>query len=207
MPKLIVISAPSGAGKTSLIDALLNENKNNNLVLGISYTTRKQRSKEIDGESYFFISIEDFQKKLEKHEFLENAEVFGNRYGTSREWVSNNLLEGSDVLLELDWQGAMQVKEAYPQAITIFVLPPSIKELERRLKDRKQDSEETISRRILESKEEILRGVSFDFLILNNSFEKALNDLNSIISKEEVTKERKDEALSILPKLLEDSSN
>jgi len=207
MPKLIVISAPSGAGKTSLIDALLNENKTNNLVLGISYTTRKQRSKEIDGESYFFISIEDFQKKLEKHEFLENAEVFGNRYGTSREWVSNNLLEGSDVLLELDWQGAMQVKEAYPQAITIFVLPPSIKELERRLKDRKQDSEETISRRILESKEEILRGVSFDFLILNNSFEKALNDLNSIISKEEVTKERKDEALSILPKLLEDSSN
>ena len=207
MPKLIVISAPSGAGKTSLIDALLNENKNNNLVLGISYTTRKQRSKEIDGQSYFFISIEDFQKKLEKHEFLENAEVFGNRYGTSREWVSNNLLEGSDVLLELDWQGAMQVKEAYPQAITIFVLPPSIKELERRLKDRKQDSEETISRRILESKEEILRGVSFDFLILNNSFEKALNDLNSIISKEEVTKERKDEALSILPKLLEDSPN
>jgi len=207
MPKLIVISAPSGAGKTSLIDALLNENKTNNLVLGISYTTRKQRSKEIDGQSYFFISIEDFQKKLEKHEFLENAEVFGNRYGTSREWVSNNLLEGSDVLLELDWQGAMQVKEAYPQAITIFVLPPSIKELERRLKDRKQDSEETISRRILESKEEILRGVSFDFLILNNSFEKALNDLNSIISKEEVTKERKDEALSILPKLLEDSSN
>ncbi len=207
MPKLIVISAPSGAGKTSLIDALLNENKNNNLVLGISYTTRKQRSKEIDGQSYFFISIEDFQKKLEKHEFLENAEVFGNRYGTSREWVSNNLLEGSDVLLELDWQGAMQVKEAYPQAITIFVLPPSIKELERRLKDRKQDSEETISRRILESKEEILRGVSFDFLILNNSFEKALNDLNSIISKEEVTKERKNEALSILPKLLEDSSN
>ncbi|MFL2697814.1 MAG: guanylate kinase [Gammaproteobacteria bacterium] len=207
MPKLIVISAPSGAGKTSLIDALLNENKTNNLVLGISYTTRKQRSKEIDGQSYFFISIEDFQKKLEKHEFLENAEVFGNRYGTSREWVSNNLLEGSDVLLELDWQGAMQVKEVYPQAITIFVLPPSIKELERRLKDRKQDSEETISRRILESKEEILRGVSFDFLILNNSFEKALNDLNSIISKEEVTKERKDEALSILPKLLEDSSN
>ena len=207
MPKLIVISAPSGAGKTSLIDALLNENKTNNLVLGISYTTRKQRSKEIDGQSYFFISIEDFQKKLEKHEFLENAEVFGNRYGTSREWVSNNLLEGSDVLLELDWQGAIQVKEVYPQAITIFVLPPSIKELERRLKDRKQDSEETISRRILESKEEILRGVSFDFLILNNSFEKALNDLNSIISKEEVTKERKDEALSILPKLLEDSSN
>ena len=206
MSKLIVVSAPSGGGKTSLIKALLEDFDEIDILLGISFTTRKPRSKEKNGQSYYFISKEEFQKKMDEGDFLESAEVFGNYYGTSKEWVSNKLSKGHDVMLELDWQGALQVKKSYPEAITVFVLPPSINELEVRLKKRRQDSKETISKRISFAKQEIQKSNKFDVLILNNSFKDALNDLKQVVTEQGVAEERQKEASSVASKLLEDAS-
>ena len=206
MSKLIVVSAPSGGGKTSLIKALLEDFDEVDILLGISFTTRKPRSKEKNGQSYYFISKEEFQKKIDEGDFLESAEVFGNYYGTSEEWVSEKLNKGHDVMLELDWQGALQVKKSYPEAITVFVLPPSIKELEVRLKNRRQDSKETISKRISFAKEEIQKSNKFDVLILNNSFKDALNDLKQVVTEQGIAEERQEEASSVASKLLEDAS-
>ena len=206
MSKLIVVSAPSGGGKTSLIKALLEDFDEVDILLGISFTTRKPRSKEKNGQSYYFISKEEFQKKMDEGDFLESAEVFGNYYGTSKEWVSNKLSKGHDVMLELDWQGALQVKKSYPEAITVFVLPPSINELEVRLKKRRQDSKETISKRISFAKQEIQKSNKFDILILNNSFKDALNDLKQVVTEQGVAEERQKEASSVASKLLEDAS-
>lgn len=206
MSKLIVVSAPSGGGKTSLIKALLKDFDEVDILLGVSFTTRKARSKEKNGQSYYFISKEEFQKKMDEGDFLESAEVFGNYYGTSKEWVSNKLSKGHDVMLELDWQGALQVKKSYPEAITVFVLPPSIKELEVRLKKRRQDSKETISKRISFAKQEIQKSNKFDVLILNNSFKDALNDLKQVVTEQGIAEERQKEASSVASKLLEDAS-
>ena len=206
MSKLIVVSAPSGGGKTSLIKALLEDFDEVDILLGVSFTTRKARSKEKNGQSYYFISKEEFQKKMDEGDFLESAEVFGNYYGTSKEWVSNKLSKGHDVMLELDWQGALQVKKSYPEAITVFVLPPSINELEVRLKKRRQDSKETISKRISFAKQEIQKSNKFDVLILNNSFKDALNDLKQVVTEQGVAEERQKEASSVASKLLEDAS-
>ena len=206
MSKLIVVSAPSGGGKTSLIKALLEDFDEVDILLGVSFTTRKPRSKEKNGQSYYFISKEEFQKKMDEGDFLESAEVFGNYYGTSKEWVSNKLSKGHDVMLELDWQGALQVKKSYPEAITVFVLPPSINELEVRLKKRRQDSKETISKRISFAKQEIQKSNKFDVLILNNSFKDALNDLKHVVTEQGVAEERQKEASSVASKLLEDAS-
>ena len=206
MSKLIVVSAPSGGGKTSLIKALLEDFDEIDILLGISFTTRKPRSKEKNGQSYYFISKEEFQKKIDEGDFLESAEVFGNYYGTSKEWVSEKLNKGHDVMLELDWQGALQVKKSYPEAITVFVLPPSIKELEVRLKNRRQDSKETISKRISFAKEEIQKSNKFDVLILNNSFKDALNDLKQVVTEQGIAEERQEEASRVASKLLEDAS-
>ncbi len=205
MSKLIVVSAPSGGGKTSLIKALFEDFNEVNILLGISFTTRKPRSKEKNGQSYYFISKEEFQKKIDEGDFLESAEVFGNYYGTSKEWVSDKLSKGYDVMLELDWQGALQVKKSYPEAITVFVLPPSIKELEVRLRNRRQDSKETISKRISFAKEEIQKSNKFDVLILNNSFKDALNDLKQVVTEQDISEERQEEALRVASKLLEDA--
>jgi len=206
MSKLIVVSAPSGGGKTSLIKALLEDFDEVDILLGISFTTRKPRSKEKNGQSYYFISKEEFQKKIDEGDFLESAEVFGNYYGTSKEWVSEKLNKGHDVMLELDWQGALQVKKSYPEAITVFVLPPSIKELEVRLKNRRQDSKETISKRISFAKEEIQKSNKFDVLILNSSFKDALNDLKQVVTEQGIAEERQEEASRVASKLLEDAS-
>ena len=206
MSKLIVVSAPSGGGKTSLIKALLEDFDEVDILLGISFTTRKPRSKEKNGQSYYFISKEEFQKKMDEGDFLESAEVFGNYYGTSKEWVSEKLNKGHDVMLELDWQGALQVKKSYPEAITVFVLPPSIKELEVRLKNRRQDSKETISKRISFAKEEIQKSNKFDVLILNSSFKDALNDLKQVVTEQGIAEERQEEASRVASKLLEDAS-
>ena len=206
MSKLIVVSAPSGGGKTSLIKALLEDFDEVDILLGISFTTRKPRSKEKNGQSYYFISKEEFQKKIDEGDFLESAEVFGNYYGTSKEWVSEKLNKGHDVMLELDWQGALQVKKSYPEAITVFVLPPSIKELEVRLKNRRQDSKETISKRISFAKEEIQNSNKFDVLILNNSFKDALNDLKQVVTEQGIAEQRQEEASRVASKLLEDAS-
>ena len=206
MSKLIVVSAPSGGGKTSLIKALLEDFDEIDILLGISFTTRKPRSKEKNGQSYYFISKEEFQKKIDEGDFLESAEVFGNYYGTSKEWVSDKLRKGHDVMLELDWQGALQVKKSYPEAITVFVLPPSIKELEVRLKNRRQDSKETISKRISFAKEEIQKSNKFDVLILNSSFKDALNDLKQVVTEQGIAEERQEEASRVASKLLEDAS-
>ena len=205
MSKLIVVSAPSGGGKTSLIKALLKDFDEVDILLGVSFTTRKARSKEKNGQSYYFISKEEFQRKMDEGDFLESAEVFGNYYGTSKEWVSEKLNKGHDVMLELDWQGALQVKKSYSEAITVFVLPPSIKELEVRLKNRRQDSKETISKRISFAKEEIQKSNKFDVLILNNSFKDALNDLKQVVTEQDVAEERQEEALRVASKLLEDA--
>ena len=135
MAKLTVIAAPSGAGKTSLIEALLKDSGDVEFNLSISYTTREKRINEKDGESYFFIDNWEFERMLKNKEFLEHAEVFGNFYGTSKSWVDEQLKKGRNILLELDWQGAFQVKSTYPSAVTIFIIPPSYDELEARLNE------------------------------------------------------------------------
>ena len=205
MAKLIVIAAPSGAGKTSLIEALLKDSTDMKFNLSISYTTRKKRINEKDGESYLFIDKKEFERMLENNDFLEHAEVFGNFYGTRKSWVEELLKEGKNILLELDWQGAVQVKSAYPSAVTIFILPPSYKDLELRLIERDLDKKVVIEKRLAEAKKEIEQGQSFDFLVVNDEFEKALRDLKYIVRQnKELPKERKAIVKSHLQVLLEE---
>ena len=205
MAKLIVIAAPSGAGKTSLIEALLKDSTDMKFNLSISYTTRKKRINEKDGESYLFIDKKEFERMLENKDFLEHAEVFENFYGTSKSWVEELLKEGRNILLELDWQGAVQVKSAYPSAVTIFILPPSYKDLELRLIERDLDKKVVIEKRLAEAKKEIEQGQSFDFLVVNDEFEKALRDLKYIVRQnKELPKERKAIVKSHLQVLLEE---
>ena len=180
---LIVIAAPSGAGKTSLIAALLKEFLNTKIKLSISFTTRKKRKDEIEGNSYFFISKKEFLLMKEKKEFLEEALVFGNLYGTGRKWVEKQIESGVQVILELDCQGAAQVKSVYPDSISIFIIPPSMKQLKKRLNKRSQDSQKIIEKRLSMARKEISKGKDFDFLVLNDDFENALNDLKQIIKK------------------------
>ena len=205
MAKLIVISAPSGAGKTSLINALLEEARDLKLTLSISYTTREKRVTEKHGESYFFISNKEFEHMIKEKEFLEYADVFGDLKGTSKSWVENKIKKGWNVILELDWQGASQVKEIYPDSKTIFILPPSYTDLETRLNKRGLDKKEAIDNRLAEAKKEIKQGQYFDHLIVNDKFEEALADLKTIIiSNKTLTEERKDLVNFCLKGLLEE---
>ena len=205
MAKLIVISAPSGAGKPSLIAALLTKIKNPNYILSISFTTRPKRENEKHGESYFFIDKQKFKKMIENNDFLEFAEVFGDFKGTSKSWVKQKLSENMNVILELDWQGATQVKEIYSDAKTIFILPPSYIELELRLNSRGLDKAEEIQKRLGEARKEIENGKSFDYLVVNDDFESALEDLkNIIIDEKELVEKRKSLVKDSIKALLEE---
>ena len=204
MSKLFVISAPSGAGKTTLIESLLEHSSKRNLRLGISCTTRSKRKNETNGESYFFKTKEEFQEMSEKEELLESAEVFGNFYGTPRKWVEEQLNKDIDIILELDWQGEKQIKENYPDAVSIFILPPSLEGLRERLNKRNQDSEDDIKKRLAQAKIEIINGCSFDKIIINDDFEAAVKDLIFIIDLDkDIPKERQELVKNSLNQLLD----
>ena len=181
---LFMVCAPSGAGKTSLVAALLERHPE--IHLSISSTTRPRREGETDGQHYHFVDTETFQKRVRENAFLEHAEVFGNHYGTSRSEVEPYLGRDQDVLLEIDWQGARQVRTAMPRARSIFILPPSVDELERRLRQRGQDSDEIIARRMAQARDEISRHNEFEYVVINDDFEQAITDLEAIIGAEKL---------------------
>ncbi len=176
---LIVITAPSGAGKSSLIAAALKVDPA--LRLSVSYTTRAPRPGEQDGRDYHFVDDKTFIAMLERGEFLESAEVHGNRYGTSETALNRELAENHDLILEIDWQGAQQVRRLYPDCTGIFILPPSIDELERRMQKRGQDSAVVIRRRMAAARDEISHSPEFDYAIINKDFDEASQDLLAII--------------------------
>lgn len=176
---LFVISAPSGAGKTSLVKRL--RGQLSGLAVSVSHTTRAQRSGEVDGKDYFFTERAEFERMISAGEFLEHAEVFGNYYGTAQSSVTDALQNGLDVVLEIDWQGARQVRHLFPDSLSIFIVPPSRDALESRLRTRAQDSEEVIARRLSEAVTEMSHYSEYDYLIVNDDFNLALKELRSII--------------------------
>ena len=204
MAQLFVISAPSGTGKTSLIQKVLDEELDSKTKLGISCTTRKKRDNEEEGIAYFFVNEEEFNKKIEEGKFLEYAKVFGNLYGTPKDWVESTISQGFNVILELDVQGALQVKNAFPDAKTIFIIPPSYEDLRNRLDNRGQDSKETIEKRLSEAKEEVISGKDFDFLLTNDDFDLAFMDLKyAMYSNSDINKEREAFTRKCLSQLLD----
>ena len=184
---LYIVAAPSGAGKSSLVNALLEREPG--IVLSVSHTTRPPRPGDVDGQHYHFVNRGVFERLVGENAFLEHAEVFGNFYGTSRAAVEPLLAEGRDVLLEIDWQGARQVRNVRPDCVSIFILPPSREELERRLRTRAADNAPTIARRLAESREEIAHAADFDFIIVNDQFADALADLRAIVTSRRLRRE------------------
>ena len=180
MSNLFIVAAPSGCGKTSLVESLINNTTN--LRVSISHTTRKPRAGEVNGTNYHFVSVAEFQKMVSDDAFIEHAEVFENFYGTSKKLINDNLNKNIDVILEIDWQGARQVKQNLPSAISIFILPPSKEALELRLKNRAQDDELIIKKRMLDAENQMSHYSEFDYLVINDNFNAALADLESIIS-------------------------
>lgn len=185
---LFIVTAPSGAGKTSLVRALLAADAN--VQLSISYTTRPMRPGEADGRDYHFVSREQFQEMLGKGEFLESAEVYGNFYGTSQTWINQVTESGKDILLEIDWQGAAQVRRIFPAAIGVFILPPSLPALQERLQGRGQDSAEVIVRRMEAAREDISHVGEFDYAIINDEFDVAVDDLRAVFRAERLKIDR-----------------
>ncbi len=176
---LFVVVAPAGAGKTTLVDALLK--RESNIRLSPSYTTRAPRDGEKDGVDYFFITRQQFERMIKAGEFLEHADVYGNYYGTSRKWIEAELSGDHDVLLEIDWQGAKQVRKLFPHMVGIFILPPSLPELRNRLKSRGKDSPEAIEKRMASARDEISHVLEFEYIIVNEHFEEALADLMAVV--------------------------
>jgi guanylate kinase len=179
---LFIVSAPSGAGKTSLVKALLKAEAG--VKLSVSYTTRPPRPGEVNGRDYHFVSPPEFERMLEAGEFLESAVVHGNRYGTSRKWIERELGRDRDVLLEIDWQGAQQVRRLMRGIVSIFIMPPLPTVLEARLRKRAQDSAEVIARRLAAAREEMSHVAEFEYVIINDDFNRAARDLTSIIRAE-----------------------
>ena len=180
--RLFVITAPSGAGKSSLIQALMKEDPT--LKLSISYTTRAPRPGEQEGREYHFVDEPTFLAMRDRGEFLESAEVHGNHYGTSRKVILDAVAAGEDLILEIDWQGAQQVRRLYPGCVGIFIVPPSVEELERRMRNRGKDSEAVIQRRLENAREELAHAHEFKYRIINNDFETARRELAEILRKE-----------------------
>ncbi len=198
---LYIISAPSGAGKTSLVRQLIAEV--DKLVVSISHTTRPIRPGEVEGEDYFFVSQMQFQDLLANHELLEQATVFDHSYGTAKTTVEHHLNEGLDVILEIDWQGAQQIRKIRPDSHSIFILPPSTAVLEDRLQHRGQDDKQVIARRMRDAVTEMSHFNEFDYIVVNDVFEQALSELKSIVITNRLTQERQRQHLrSLISELL-----
>ena len=180
--KLFIVTAPSGAGKTTLTSAVVESDEK--LCVSISHTTRPKRPNETDGVNYHFVEEAEFLDMLQNGDFLESAEVYGHRYGTSQHWVNEKLEEGINVILEIDWQGAEQIRNLYPGSCYIFILPPSLDTLTKRLKDRAQDDEDTIADRMAEARSVIEHVCEADFVVVNDEFDRALEDIRAIIRSE-----------------------
>jgi guanylate kinase len=176
---LFVVSAPSGAGKTSLVQALLNINPD--IDLSISYTTRDPRPGERNGKDYHFVGRDEFLAMAKRGEFLESAEVYGNLYGTSQKWIIDENSKGRDILLEIDWQGAAQVRRMFPACVSIFILPPSLKALEQRLKGRGKDNDAVIAKRMAAVRDDVAHIAEFDYVIINDNLNEALRELNAVV--------------------------
>lgn len=185
---LLIVSAPSGAGKTTLVRALLKADPA--IRLSISYTTRAPRPGEVNGKDYHFVGKEEFAGMLDRGEFLESAEVYGNFYGTSETWIEREIATGRDILLEIDWQGAAQVRKRFPEALSIFVLPPSLQALRNRLTNRAQDNHEVIQKRLAAAAEDVSHGTEFDYIIINDDFDQALLDLTALVRSARLTTPR-----------------
>ena len=179
---LYIVSAPSGGGKTSLVAALLEAEPR--VKLSVSHTTRPPRPGEVPGRDYHFVSAAEFERMLEAGAFLESAAIYGNQYGTSQQWINEELGKDHDVLLEIDWQGAQQVRRLIRDAVGIFILPPSIDVLHQRLRSRSQDAADVIARRLAAAREEISHFAEFDYVIMNDDFARAAQDLASIVRAE-----------------------
>lgn len=193
---LYIIAAPSGAGKTSLVKQLVADTAN--LTVSISHTTRAMRPGEADGQDYYFVSVAKFQAMLAGQAFLEHAQVFDNFYGTARQTVQDNLNQGLDVILEIDWQGAQQIKCLLPDSLGIFILPPSIAVLEQRLRGRGQDDEAIIARRMRDAVAEMSHYREFDYLVVNDDFALALQELKSIITSQRLLRVRQEQQYQAL---------
>lgn len=196
---LFVVVAPSGAGKTTLVTELLKREPN--IKLSMSYTTRAPRTGEVDGVDYHFVTREKFEKMIAAGEFLEHAAVYGNYYGTSRRWIERELAGDHDVLLEIDWQGARQLRSIFPHMVGIFILPPSLTELRKRLESRGKDSPEAIEKRMASARNEISHVLEFEYIIVNDRFEAALSDLISVVHATRVS--RAQQAVRLASRLAE----
>lgn len=179
-PGLFVIAAPSGAGKTTLVQAITRNNPE--LRFSISYTTRRQRRNEAHGRDYLFVDVDEFERLRAAGAMLESATVFDNLYGTSREQVEQHLAEGHSVILEIDWQGARQVRESMPECTTIFIMPPSHDELVRRLRSRGTDSDEVVERRLRDALSDMAHWEEFDYVVINDNLDRAVADLESVLT-------------------------
>ena len=193
---LFILSAPSGAGKTSLRHALMNDAEG--IAVSVSHTTRRQRPGEIDGQHYPFVSVEEFQRMIAGDAFIEHAQVFDNFYGTSKAGVQQQLDSGTDVILEIDWQGARQVRKLFPDAVSIFIVPPSVEALRERLSNRGQDSEEVIERRMADALAELSHYDEYDYIIINDQFEQALDDLRCVLHAQHLGREQQSELVSAI---------
>lgn len=188
---LYVVAAPSGTGKTTLVKAVVESIPK--VTVSISHTTRKKRPAEIHGVNYYFIDVPEFQRMVESHEFLEHALVFDNLYGTSRKWVEETLAKGQDVILEIDWQGAQQIQHLFPDSISIFILPPSLQTLADRLLHRNQDSTGVIQQRLADVREATSHIHEFNYVVMNDDFNQAKQDLIAIIEAGRLSQKRQSE--------------